>query len=140
VNASFGNSGVITRWTKDLKDDLEDRIVKKNLAPSTFDPKAYPIKVVRQKVLQKHPLLERWGGKIRGRVRDYGDLMFTESEVIIGTMLILMREHGVPSMPVHDSLIVPNSKRKLAEEVLCERFRVETGMKPRLDVNDPWDF
>src|SRR6476660_4494375 len=31
VNASFGNSGVITRWTKDLKDDLEDRIVKKNL-------------------------------------------------------------------------------------------------------------
>jgi hypothetical protein len=66
-----------------LKDDLQDKLVKKGLTPS-FDPKSYPIKVVREKVLQRHPLLERWGSNIRGRVRDYGDLMFTESEVIMG--------------------------------------------------------
>jgi hypothetical protein len=55
-------------------------------------------------------------------------------------MLILMREHGVPSMPVHDSLIVPRSRRKLAEDVLRDRFRMETGVIPRLDYNDPEDF
>src|SRR5258708_2703112 len=63
-----------------------------------------------RKVLQRHPLLERWGDKIKGRVRDYGDLMFTESEVIIGSMLILMKKHGVPSLPVHNSLIVPRQR------------------------------
>jgi hypothetical protein len=140
INASFGNSRLISKWTKDLKDDLQDRLVKKNLTPSAFDPKAYPIKFVQEKVLQRHPLLHCWGGKIRGRVRDYGDLMFTESEVIVGSMLILMREHGVPSMPVHDSLIVPRSRRKLAEDVLRDRFRMETGRLPRLDYNDPEDF
>jgi hypothetical protein len=140
INASFGNSALISKWTKDLTHDLQDRLVKKNLTPSTFDPKAYPIKFVREKVLQRHPLLHCWGGKIRGRVRDYGDLMFTESEVIIGSMLILMREHRVPSMPVHDSLIVPRSRRKLAEDVLTDRFRMETGRLPRLDYYDPEDF
>jgi hypothetical protein len=140
INASFGNSALIKKWTKELKGDLQDRLVKKDLKPSRFDPKLYPIKAVCEKVLQRHPLLDRWGDKIRGRVRDYGDLMFTESEVIVGSMLILMREHGVPSMPVHDSLIVPRSRRKLAEDVLRDRFRMETGVIPRLDYNDPEDF
>jgi len=139
INASFGNSTLISKWSKDLKDDLQDKLVKKGLTPA-FDPKSYPIKVVREKVLQRHPLLERWGDKIRGRVRDYGDLMFTESEVIMGSMLILMKEHGVASMPVHDSLIVPRHCMDVALKVLRDRFRVETGMLPRLDVNDPWDF
>ncbi len=139
MNASFGNSTLISKWSKDLKDDLQDKLVKKGLTPA-FDPKSYPIKVVREKVLQRHPLLERWGDKIRGRVRDYGDLMFTESEVIMGSMLILMKEHGVASMPVHDSLIVPRHCMDVALKVLRDRFRVETGMLPRLDVNDPWDF
>jgi hypothetical protein len=129
VNASFGNSRLISKWTKDMKADLQERLVKKkSTRPSTFDPKSYPIKLVQEQVLQRHPLLHCWGGKIRGRIRDYGDLMFTESEVIVGSMLILMKEHGVPSMPVHDSLIVPRSKRQLAQDVLRHRFKMETGM------------
>jgi hypothetical protein len=31
-------------------------------------------------------------------------------------------------MPVHDSLIVPRSKRQLAQDVLRHRFKMETGM------------
>ena len=54
-----------------------------------------PCQQLGQGNVYRHPLLERWGGKIRGRVRDYGDLMFVESEIIIGTMLVLKREHGV---------------------------------------------
>jgi hypothetical protein len=140
INASFGNSRLLTKWTKTLSDDLRDKLVKKGFEPSAFEPKRYPMKMIKEKVLQRHPLLERWGGIVRGRVRDYGDLMFTESEVIIGTMLILMREHGVPSMPVHDSLIVPGHKAALATGLLSQQFLKVTGTKPRLDVNDPWDF
>jgi hypothetical protein len=140
INASFGNGALLSKWSKDLKKDLQDKLVKKGMASSEFDPKHYPMRMIKERVLQRHPLLERWGGKVRGRVRDYGDLMFTESEVIIGTMLMLKREHAVPSMPVHDSLIVPHTKRKLAVQLLTDQFRRKTGVVPRLDVSSPWDF
>jgi hypothetical protein len=45
----------------------------------------------------------------------YGDLMYIESEAVIGSMLTLMRDHQVPSLPVHDSLIVPASKFNVAK-------------------------
>jgi hypothetical protein len=67
----------------------------------------YPMRTIREKVLERHPLLARWGGEIKGRVRGYGDLMYAENEAIIGAMQTLMRDHQVPSLPVHDSLIVP---------------------------------
>jgi hypothetical protein len=140
VNASFGNSKLLSKWTKDLIDEIEKKLARKDLASNGFDPKAYPMKVIREKVLKRHPLLERWGAKTRGRVRDWGDLMFTESEAIIRTMLVLKREHGVPSLPVYDAIIVPVSRRKKALEVLSEQFRIETGVLPRLDVSSPWDF
>jgi hypothetical protein len=75
INASFGNSDLLTKWTTELKNDLQDTLIKKKLCTSAFDAKPYPMKLIREKALQRHPLLERWGGKIRGRVRDYGDLI-----------------------------------------------------------------
>ena len=140
INASFGNKALLSKWSKDLKEDVQGKLASKGIAATAFDPKRYPMKMIKERVLQRHPLLGRWGGEIRGRVRDYGDLMFVESQVIIGTMLELKRNHGVPSMPVHDSLIVPRHRMDVALEVLRDRFRAETGMLPRLDVNDPWDF
>jgi hypothetical protein len=61
--------------------------------------------------------------------------MFAESEAIIRTMLVLKREHGVPSLPVYDAIIVPVSRLKVAQEVLAEQFRIETGFLPRLDIS-----
>jgi hypothetical protein len=142
VNASFGNSSLLSRWTKELVQEFEKKLAKKGLCSHGFDRTTYPMKVICEKVLKRHPLLERWGGEIRGRVRDWGDLMFAESEAVIRTMLTLKREHRVPSLPVYDAIIVPVSKRELAEKVLAEQFRVETGVLPRLDVNTWgfWDF
>jgi hypothetical protein len=138
VNASFGNGSLLSRWTKDLIEDLEKKLARKDRNLLKFDPKLYPMKVIREQVLRRHPLLKRLGEKIRGRVRDWSDLMFAESEAIIRTMLILKREHGVPSLPVYDAIIVPVSKEAKAHEVLSEQFRIETGAVPRLDVNSPW--
>jgi hypothetical protein len=139
INASFGNRQLLTKWSKDLVKDLKKKLAKKEL--SGFDPKLYPMKVIKQKVLERHPLLARWGDKIRDRVYDWRDLMFIESEAIIGAMLTLMRDHQVPSLPVHDSLIVPASKFHVAKGVLVHHFRMQTKVIPRLDPeDDPSDF
>jgi hypothetical protein len=60
--------------------------------------------------------------------------MFSESRVIISTMLRLAREHNIPAVPVHDSLIVPRSKEEIAERVLDEQFAQIIGVKPTLKV------
>jgi hypothetical protein len=140
VNASFGNSRLLTKWSEDLVEDLQEQLSKKGL--SGFDKELYPMRKIREKVLERHPLLARWGGEIRGRVRGYGDLMYTESEAIIGAMLTLMRDHQVPSLPVHDSLIVPASKFHVAKGALIQHFRMQTKVIPRLvdPEDDPSDF
>jgi hypothetical protein len=132
ISASFGSAGLITLWSANVKAEFEKAMRKKDLSPYAIDPKKYPIRLVRQKVLERHPLLERWGSEIEGRVLNWADLMFIESEVIISTMLILKRDHGIPSLPVHDSLIVPISKARRAREVLTGRFQRVTGRIARL--------
>ena len=134
INASFGNSKLLSSWSKNVIQSLEAQLAKKEL--SGFERKHYPMKRIREKVLERHPLLERWGGEIRGRVRGYGDLMYLESQAIIGAMLTLMRDHQVPSLPVHDSLVVPGSKFNLAKEALVHNFRKQTGVLPRLEPEE----
>ena len=61
-------------------------------------------------------------------------LMYRESEVVVSTMLELKRKHGVPSLAVHDSIIVPQSKADRAAEVLTEQFQKVAGTTPQLVV------
>ncbi|WOH53511.1 hypothetical protein [Bradyrhizobium sp. sBnM-33] len=122
-----------------MLDSLSAQLTKKGL--TGFDPKSYPMRVIRERVLQRHPLLARWGGPIRGRAMGWADLMFRESEVILGTMLTLMSEDGVPSYPVYDSIIVPATKYKLARETLINNFRKQTGVVPTVKPEkDPEDW
>jgi len=65
----------------------------------------------------------------------WADLMFRESEVIIQTMLALVAA-GVPSLPVHDSIIVPASACTLASELLTTSFKEMTGLKPGIEINN----
>ena len=60
--------------------------------------------------------------------------MFRESEIIVSTMLRLAREHDIPSMPVHDSLIVPLSEVETSKRLLDEEFVRLTGVTPTLKV------
>jgi hypothetical protein len=106
VNGSFGNSSLLTGWSPDVKKDFAKRYRQQKWI---IDPRKYPMRVVQEKTLARHPLLKTWGSRMPGKPQDYGDLMCRESEIIVSTMLRLAREHGIPSMPVHDSLIVPMS-------------------------------
>jgi hypothetical protein len=90
------------------------------------------VKRIREKALEQFPLLERWGEDDFG----WADLMFIESKAMLGAMVQLMNE-GIPSLTVHDSLIVPVSKEEIAEQVLREHYLKETGVVPALRVNYP---
>lgn len=138
VNVSLSNGSLVSKWTKPIHDSLLSQLVGKG--STGFDKKRYPMTAIKEKVLQRHPLLQRWGGRIRGRVMSWPDLMYRESEAIVGAMLTLMRDNQVPSFPVHDSLIVPVSDFKLARAAILHHFRLMTGrvarVKPEADPED----
>jgi hypothetical protein len=132
VNASFGNSSLITKWSPNLRKAFARRYQEDGW---TIDSKKYPVRVVREKTLACHPLLGQWGTKVAPNMPwSYGHLMFSESRVIVSTMLRLAREHNVPAAPVHDSLIVPRSQEEVAERVLNEQFIKVIGVKPTLKI------
>ena len=65
----------------------------------------------------------------------WADLMFIESDIIIGTMTELMHSHGIPCFSVHDSIIVRKSDQRIAMETLKDQFFRRTSIEPRLKVN-----
>lgn len=65
--------------------------------------------------------------------------MFVESEIVIGAMEAL-RSKGIPSLPVHDSLIVQENREAEAIDELKHQFRARTGMVPKLDISRPDTF
>lgn len=57
-------------------------------------------------------------------------LAFEESEILIGSILTLMKEHQVPALPIHDALIVPRSARDVATTVMKSVFEGRVGLVP----------
>lgn len=127
--ATFGSPKPISKWPTALLKEYEEDHKKK------LDRKRYSVKLVREKVLLRHPLMARWGEPRKGRVRTWADLMYFESVVMVSTMVDLMRDHGIPSLAVHDSLIVPQSAISIAARALKARFRSVTGMEAQLTVH-----
>ena len=60
--------------------------------------------------------------------------MFIESEIIIGTMLELMRSYRIPCFSVHDSIIVRKKDQQTAMETLESQCLRRTTFEPRLKV------
>jgi hypothetical protein len=132
VNASFGNSSLIAKWSPNLKKAFAKRYREDGWK---IDSKKYPVRSVREKTLARHPLLGQWGTKVAPSMPwSYGHLMFSESRVIVSTMLRLAREHNIPAAPVHDSLIVPRSKEVIAYRILDEQFTKILGVVPKLKL------
>ncbi|MCK1477398.1 hypothetical protein IVB27_21965 [Bradyrhizobium sp. 197] len=136
INHYFGKGDFLTSWRSSHVATVQKILKKKGMAPEEFNPKRYNLREVRRRVLEHHPLLERWSSPIGGRARNWGDLMYAESEVVIGSMKELMT-HGVPSLPVHDSLLVPTSHQVKAVETLTRQFQTHIGVAPSLDVTLP---
>jgi hypothetical protein len=124
--ATLGSGKPIERWPKELIDDYEEESGK------AFDRRTYSVKRITALAVQQHPLLARLQEPIRGRVRGWPDLMFRESQAMVGAMLDLKRDHDIPSLAVHDSLLVPASKTDLAIQAIKRRFKAVTGKEAQV--------
>jgi hypothetical protein len=117
---SFGNCRLLTKWPSDLKKKHGDALP--------------PIGRVRDVVTAAYPLL----ANLRPDDAEppiWAILAFLESEAVLGTMVAL-RAAGVPSLSVHDSLIVPHDNVQVAEATLIEFYKAATGATPRI-VTEP---
>ncbi len=121
---TFGNTKPIRRWPPDMVKD-EPTLSQYRVAPIT------------EAVMAKYPALATWGQPLNGRILSWADLMFLESDVMVGAMLNLMHIHDTPSLSVHDSLIVPASKAEIAKEAITMSFHAKQRVEPLLKINQP---
>ena len=131
VAATFGNTALLRKWPSDLLKNYE----KDHGHP--LDRKRYKVAKLRDKITAHHPILERWGQAINGRVRTWADLMFAESQVIVGTMVALMKMRAIPSLAVHDSLIVPQEHEDFTCQVLNSSYWFHLRALPLIKINRP---
>ncbi|XDZ70294.1 hypothetical protein AB8879_09985 [Alphaproteobacteria bacterium LSUCC0744] len=122
VSSTIGHHSFHTRWPKNAIQEIEDAGIEK--------PKEMTMTSLQPVILDHFPMLADWPS---GRVT-WADLMFTESEIIIGTMLELMRSYGIPCFSVHDSIIVKKKDQQIAMETLESQFLGRTTIEPRLKV------
>jgi hypothetical protein len=119
----FGTKDARTRWPKDA-------ITKYSEDNDGADLRKFKIKVVEREVCRKFPLIGRW----RDLKETWADLMWLESEAVVSSVMLLMRS-GVPSLPVHDSLIVPVSAEAMASDVLTNNYNFVCRVTPALVVH-----
>ena len=115
ITASFGNNAPITKWPRELAAKYREKTGKKL-------GKRYSASKVRDKVMQAFPLLARLGEIVNGRERGWAELMHIESRAMFETMLELMRLQ-IPSLAVHDSIIVSVFNRHKTAKALAYYYR-----------------
>ena len=111
INLSLTNGKPLMKWPENVIEDFDKAGIKYKKA-SHYTPimlKAYPF----INDLEQHNVT-------------WAKLQFEESEVIISSMKELIRR-GIPSYPVHDSLIVPSGAQRVAEGVLEGCFSKRLG-------------
>jgi hypothetical protein len=134
--ATFGHEKHLQKWPREASSDYrdgtgpfkewpKDRVGRRKLG------RDYALKTVREKAVEKFPVLENWGK----RRESWAELMYLESAAVVATMLRLKREYQVPSLSVHDSLIVPLSNQEVAERVLSEEYTKVTKARPKLKTS-----
>ena len=121
VTAIIGKGSLPKRWPKRMAEDyLESRGRKIG--------KDFKLGECLDLVIQKHPLLTR----LEDSGLDVFRLQYVESQILLTAMLRLLRESEIPSLPVHDCLIVRARDKEVTKQVLEEAFLNEVGIKPTI--------
>jgi hypothetical protein len=144
ITATFGNNAPISKWPSDLVAKYRERT-------GTKLGKHYSASKIGKKVMQAFPLLANLSQHKDGRGHGWAELMYLESQAMLATMLELMNDH-IPSLAVHDSIIVPVVKEQQATSILKKCYRRITKATPVLVPHrpegyqapgrkeDPWNF
>jgi hypothetical protein len=125
ITATFGNGQFPDRWppkaAHDYKEETGERLSKR-----------YPISQVRDAVAKAYPLLERLQ-QDDAKPPIWARLMYLESQAVFLTILAL-KDLNVPSLPVHDSVIVTRDKEQTAREALAKFYEDATGATPHIVI------
>ena len=101
------------RWSPRAREKYAEQRPGRNLSSD------YRFSDVRAAVIQKHPILHELAEDDIIAL----DLQWHESEILRIAMANLRRDKDIPSLPVHDSLVVPASKTEVAEHELRWAFK-----------------
>lgn len=128
VTQLLGSNRLPTSWSAGASKSYNKRIRKEGDDRTLSE--AYKFKLVKSEALRNFPSLADWDSI------DYrwGDLQFIESEAILDAVYILATKYDVPALPVHDSLIVPESMVETAKEVITDCFERHIGFTPTLEL------
>ena len=122
TTASIGSGAPKMQWSAEMTRDYLEAHKKR--------PRdVCKVSEVAHEMLAVYPALKRLGDK----GVEWADLMYTESEVILGTMVHLMHL-DIPSLSVHNLIIVPLSKAETAAKFLLDHFSHATGVFPGLST------
>jgi hypothetical protein len=122
VLAALGDTKLPMRWSPKAVKEFQKR--------QGIELSKWKVKDITAKMVEAYPALK----ELERLDNIWATLQYLESNAIVSTMLILMREHGVPSLSRHDGLIVPWSRRHLAMDILKEQYRRAVGVTPTLTV------
>jgi hypothetical protein len=126
VTATMGNGKIPIRWPADAATEYAKAFQKSPRQGYTGNLlKDYPIRTVRDRVLTEIPLLNEIASCSYG----WAELQYAESNILIDAMKFLMEE-GIPSLPIHDSLIVPHSYKSKATKAISDSFYQSLGIEP----------
>jgi hypothetical protein len=84
---------------------------------------------IQAAVEARHPVLKRWSEN----PENWATLMYRESEVVIDTIISLMSQ-GIPSYPIHDSIVVRERDTEYAADVLTNVFVRRLGVEPSMKI------
>lgn len=116
INLTLTNSRPLEKWPSKSKADLIKEGHKLKAASHYIAA-----------ITKHYPFL----ATMRKEEHGWGTLQYIESNIILSTMLEL-KEMGIPSFPVHDSLIIQKKHKQLSLDILSNCFFKATGLVPIL--------
>jgi hypothetical protein len=125
VNMAIGKGGRPSRWPRGFKDELKEEGHPPLRATLSC-------KVAWSMVLSVHPIL----AELKSRRLDWARLQYSESRMLMATLVELMDAHGVVALPVHDCIIVPVPQKDLGMEVFKRNFKQVCGLTPVITVKE----
>jgi hypothetical protein len=123
MTVSFGAGKLSERWSSEFSARYADE--HRGVRPSNI----CTAKSIADKAVTAYPLLRRVGGI----GLEWSNLMFAESEAIMLAIEVLMRR-GVPSLPMHDALIVRASDVAEGATALYLAFHGVVGVLPVINT------
>lgn len=132
TTATLGKGKLIEKWSEKMIEGYKDRYDKDPKGDDEGNLRVHDPKAILKAMVESFPLL----GQIEALGVTWADLQYHESCAVLDTMLEL-KDRSIPSLPVHDSLIVRTQDVEVTQEVLKLKYLKHCHIEPRLKVTKP---